>query len=41
LMRFMGRTLPNTVPNPDNLAAMAEGMPRPQQQMMPPQMQGA
>ena len=42
LMRFMGRTLPKTVPNPDNLAAMMEGMPQQQQpQMMPPQMQGA
>ena len=27
LMRFMGRTLPASVPNPANLAAMAEGMP--------------
>jgi len=35
--------LPNTVPNPDMMAAMAEGMPQPkqQQQMPPQQMQGA
>lgn len=44
MIQFMGRSLPNTVPNPDILAAMAEGMPQPrqpQQQMRPPQMQGA
>jgi len=43
LIQFMGRSLPNTVPNPDLMAAMAEGMPQqPQQPQMPsPQMQGA
>ena len=46
MIQFMGRSLPNTVPNPDILAAMSQGMPQPpqpqqQQQMRPPQMQGA
>ena len=46
MIQFMGRSLPNTVPNPDILAAMSQGMPQPpqpqqQKQMRPPQMQGA
>lgn len=40
LIQFMGRSLPNTVPNPDILAAMAQGMPQQQMGQQRPQMQG-